>query len=413
MIILSLEDQLKQYIIKNSISSDEKIAIAVSGGSDSLGLSLLASRIFSTENIQLVTIDHDLRKESANESHQVGKWADSYGLAHEILLWKKNEIRGNLLQCARVARYGLLKDYCVKHNIKYLFLGHTLDDQIETFFINLERGSGIDGLSGMEDISSLNEIFICRPLLAATREEIREFLQSINQSWIDDPTNDNEKYLRIKIRNLFKDDKSFYHRMNLALENLRRTKNFVKNCIDSYYCEIVHHDLAQIKYFDRTLYASLDDEVRFRLLNKIIKDLTGDARNQRFDSIKRVDDKIKEAQFKNYNLSGLGISSKKNLIYFYPLIQEISRVKLCSSSVYDIGNYKIHTGEIPQGLELGFATNKQFAEFKKSKKSFPSTSPCNMILNVPVVFKLEKIIMIPHMRCSGDDDIAVEIKSKD
>ena len=192
MVILHLENVLKQYFTRFSISYQSKIAVAVSGGGDSVARALLLTKLIPRKNIIIITIDHNLRPESSFEASQVASWSEKLELEHETLLWQEPQLRGNLMENARNARYKLLCEFCKEKKISFLFLGHTLDDQIETFFINLERGSGIDGLSAIDEYSEKNGVLLCRPLLDANRQELREFLSSNNQEWLDDPTNENE-----------------------------------------------------------------------------------------------------------------------------------------------------------------------------------------------------------------------------
>ena len=143
---------------------DKKIAIALSGGSDSMALLLL----LKTQNIPLhaLTVDHHLRPESASEAAQVAAWCNALGVPHTTLHWQHEKIESGLPEKARDARYALMFDWCREHHIQHLFTAHHLDDQIETMLFRLTRGSGLVGLSGMLPLTQRDGIFLHRPLLA-------------------------------------------------------------------------------------------------------------------------------------------------------------------------------------------------------------------------------------------------------
>ena len=131
--------------------------IAVSGGPDSLALTALA-KYYSNENkckIYYVLIDHNLRKNSSNEARSVKKLLKKHQINLNILKNKKL-IKKNIQSEARGIRYNLLTTFCKKKKIKTILTAHNLEDQVETFFIRLSRGSGLHGLSSMKQINKIN-----------------------------------------------------------------------------------------------------------------------------------------------------------------------------------------------------------------------------------------------------------------
>ena len=147
---------------------EEKFAIAVSGGSDSLCLALL-SKIYSLEfknKIYVLIVNHKLRKESHKEALQVKKILKEKNIQSTILNWQGKIPNSNIQKNARNIRYSLISEYCAARNIKYIVTAHHEDDQIENFFIRLLRGSGLTGLSSMSESVNYNEsLKIVRPFL--------------------------------------------------------------------------------------------------------------------------------------------------------------------------------------------------------------------------------------------------------
>jgi tRNA(Ile)-lysidine synthase len=147
-----------------------------------------------------VTVDHRLRPESAAEAAAVGAWCAALGVRHEVRVWEHGVVPGNLMDQARRARMGLILDWAKARGIGVVVLGHTRDDQAETVLMGLARAAGIAGLSGMRRQWDAGDIRVHRPLLGAGREELREWLRAEGIGWIDDPTNEDERFSRVKAR---------------------------------------------------------------------------------------------------------------------------------------------------------------------------------------------------------------------
>jgi tRNA(Ile)-lysidine synthase len=179
-----------------------RIAVAVSGGGDSMALLHMALRLRGHLgwSVAAVTVDHGLRAESAAEAAGVAAFCQGQGILHHILRWQGPEARGNLMDQARRARFSLIADWARACDIGDVLLGHTADDNAESFLMNLARQAGIDGLSGMRSGWSENGIVWHRPLLTLRRADLRAYLTRNAVAWIDDPSNDNERFTRVKAR---------------------------------------------------------------------------------------------------------------------------------------------------------------------------------------------------------------------
>ncbi|NHB76116.1 tRNA lysidine(34) synthetase TilS [Rhodobacter sp. M37P] len=185
-------------LIRDGLPAGETVGVALSGGGDSTALLHLC--LAAGLKVEAVTVDHALRPESAAEAAAVGAGCRTLGVPHEVLLWEHGPIRGNLMDQARRARMGLVADWARARGIGVVALGHTRDDQAETVLMGLSRGAGIDGLSGMRRAWDQGGIRFRRPLLAAGREELRDWLRQRRIGWIDDPTNDNARFTRVRAR---------------------------------------------------------------------------------------------------------------------------------------------------------------------------------------------------------------------
>jgi tRNA(Ile)-lysidine synthase len=179
------------------------IAVAVSGGPDSMALALLLAEWTAERGGRLfaVTVDHRLRPESAAEARQVGAWlAGRAHVAHHILEWTGPKPRSGLQHAARMARYALLADFCRAKGILHLCLAHQRDDQWETHSMRAARGGAGHGLSAMSAIRPWRGVRILRPLLSVPKRLLVEFLQRREQPWIEDPSNRNRAFERVRQR---------------------------------------------------------------------------------------------------------------------------------------------------------------------------------------------------------------------
>ena len=181
----------------------DRLGIAVSGGGDSMALMYAASRFFGGAQTTLcaATVDHGLRPEAASEAEFVKSAAGTLGLAHNTLTCTVPTTSGNLQSNARDARYQLLSDWAVEQGIQTILLGHTADDQAETVLMRLGRSAGVDGLAAMSERQVRHGITYLRPLLTISRAELRAYLSEAGIEWIEDPSNLNEKFMRIRVRN--------------------------------------------------------------------------------------------------------------------------------------------------------------------------------------------------------------------
>ena len=199
------------------IAGEAHIALGVSGGSDSAALMHLVHRWTRQRHrhpgegrndglgevsprLTVLTVDHGLRTESAAEARVVGAWAEALGLDHVILNWEGPKPVTGLQAHAREARYRLMGDWCRKHGIKVLLIAHTIEDQAETVLMRLKRGAGVEGLGGMAALAQHGDVATFRPLLAVSRHRLRSFLTATGGRWLDDPSNEDERFERVRMR---------------------------------------------------------------------------------------------------------------------------------------------------------------------------------------------------------------------
>jgi len=179
-----------------------QVAVGCSGGADSLALTLLLADWVARRNGHLTAliVDHGLRPESADEAAQVKQWLDERSVECEILCANLPPETPSVQEAARVARYGLMGEWCAAQGVLHLFVAHHGEDQAETLLLNLTRGSGVDGLAGMAAISERPQYRMLRPLLGVSKARLECTLAENGQKFIEDPSNKNRKFKRVRIR---------------------------------------------------------------------------------------------------------------------------------------------------------------------------------------------------------------------
>ncbi len=179
-----------------------RAAVAVSGGSDSMALLHLATVWARQHGAQIValTVDHGLRPGSVTEARQVAVWANALGVEHVTLRWEGDKPKSGLQAKARQKRYELLTAWCRENFCPVLMTGHTMNDQAETVAMRARRTRSVHSLAGIWPKLQFDGVDVYRPLLTATREELRDLLKLRGQQWIDDPSNDDEIFERVRVR---------------------------------------------------------------------------------------------------------------------------------------------------------------------------------------------------------------------
>jgi len=178
------------------------LAVAVSGGADSMALAVLADRWARRRDgaaIALV-VDHGLRPESRAEARMTRARLAARGIESRLLVWRGEKPRTGLQAAARAARYRLLEGWCARHAVLHLLTAHQQDDQAETLLIRLAHGSGPDGLAAMPAIAEREMVRLLRPLLGVPRAALAGFLREHGIGWVDDPSNANPAFARTRVR---------------------------------------------------------------------------------------------------------------------------------------------------------------------------------------------------------------------
>lgn len=318
---------LKEFLEKYQIK-DEVFAVGVSGGADSLALVLMLQEELANEGKKIValTVNHGLRDEASAEADYVAEIMQKYQIEHHVLIWKGEKPITGIEEAARIARYDLIKSWCEQHQVRSLFIAHHCFDQAETFLMRLQRGSGLDGLCGMTPLSYLDDLKILRPLLETNPSTLKEYLTNHNIKWVEDASNQNEDYLRVKARNflpLLEQSLGISpERIANTMMVLQRTRNYLEEQTEKF---IKNHtkswDGVGVSFSLKTLNEN-SDEIRYRVLCTLLKEIGKNAYQPVAEEVLRLSNRLLSDNFRGCTLAKCEILIFQHKIWIIPEYKE-------------------------------------------------------------------------------------------
>jgi tRNA(Ile)-lysidine synthase len=403
----------RAFLTATKQESATKLAIAVSGGSDSMALCFMLHQCLKKERVELTAliIDHKLRKDSSQEAEKTSITLKKHNIKHHIIPWLGPKPLSNLQEKARIARYTLLTNYCLEHNIPYLATAHQEDDQAENFIMRLNHGSGIYGLAGIPQTNIFNQVMIMRPLLNFSKKELQDFLKEQNIDWIEDPSNQNEKFTRVKARKiLVKRPKLTQVLINLT-KIMARAKESIEYIVNQSMANLVTFFLQGYASFNLCQFNALPQEIKFRLLLKVLQKINTKEKPPRAERVEKLLNKLNSYKsFSASTLYGCLISRKKDVLIITPEVNNINQ-----------------SFSIPEGEEGRISWEKKFylsiskelstkygeliidrvnehdwPDLKKNLNKEQLITPKAAILTLPAIRNLEKLIAIPHINYYAD-----------
>jgi tRNA(Ile)-lysidine synthase len=314
-IILHQLNKKKIYKIYNEFSSSlkvkEDLAVAVSGGPDSLALAYL-TKCYSLKHkikVKYYIVNHKLRKESSLEANRVKKILKKIDIQCTILSWNGKKPSKNIQAIARDKRYFLLANECKKNNIKHLLLGHHLNDLFENFLIRIVRGSGLNGLISFSKNTKYRDqdLNIVRPLMNLEKKDLVYVSNEVFNFFVKDPSNINENYKRTRIRNLLyslKKEGLNVRKLELTINNLKDSDESIKFYVEKNLNKNVVFLKRKNMYILNYNFFDQSHEIIFRSLTNLIQKLGKKYYPVRGKSINELIKRINKKSFTKVTLGG-------------------------------------------------------------------------------------------------------------
>ena len=268
-----------------------RLAVAVSGGVDSVCLLCWLAQI--SADVVCLHVNHGLRANAEIETQYVRDLCAQLNIPCQIFYWTDDKPVSGLEAAARTARYKFMTDFCRDNSIDALLTAHQADDQIETFLMNLGRGSGLYGLAAMRSITYRDGIKIVRPLLGVPRSELKKYCDENNIKYFTDEMNADPHYTRVRIRqnrHLLSDSLGISDaRILLAVQNLGRVRDALDEQIADMTRTVVENRRA---VFMASFLFDQSPDIRLKLLGTLIQQIGGDEYQPRLHSLSNALNKL-------------------------------------------------------------------------------------------------------------------------
>ena len=382
------------------------LALAVSGGADSMALALLASAWAERRGgtVTALIVDHGLRAGATAEARLTATRLNARGIATEILTRIGTKPSGDLQAFAREARYALLTRWCRDHGILHLVTAHHRDDQAETLLLRLARGSGLAGLAAMPAIAHLEACRLLRPLLGIPPQRLRATLKAAGQEWCEDPSNRNEAFARVRLRN------NAHHLDAIGLDPARLAATAVhlgraRAAIEDQVARLlatavmIHRAGFATVLPDAVIAAPAD--VALRALAAIVTCIGGGTTTPRFERLDALRASINSGHFKPRTLAGCRIARQNGkLLVFRELAAVAAASPLQDTSVrWDNrfivrSSHKIAAPALLTVEALGIEASDQL---KRSLNLADSDIPKRVWPTLPTVRRQGTILSVPHL----------------
>jgi tRNA(Ile)-lysidine synthase len=300
-----------------------RIAVAVSGGPDSMALTFLLHDWVKQRGGELfaLTIDHQLRTESASEALQVKQWCTDKHIHHQTLVWEKEAAPSSALhERARNARYDLLLHACKHHNIDHLFLGHHADDQAETVLMRFLKGSGVDGLAGMPRTYMKEGVRLIRPLLPVQKHLLENTCTANEWVFIRDPSNHSQHYLRGRLRKLAQPLEA-EGVTTTTLYEIARSSGMARAALEQGANEWLaeHAIVSPLGFVQLDIHAwkKLNDEMKRRTIIRILLCMSSENYPPKQASLEHLITALHATEHPHLTLSGCHVMVQFGLLKFY------------------------------------------------------------------------------------------------
>ena len=304
----------KNYLFETS----PKIAVAVSGGPDSMCLVYLLNNWIKKKKGTLIAliVDHKIRKNSLKEATYINKYLKKLKIRSKIIQVNKHNIIKKNMNEARKNRFKNLIKYCEKKNILHLFLGHHHDDNLETYLLRKIAGSNFEGLRSIQNKSLVKQLRILRPLLDFKKKDILAFNYNNKINFIEDSSNYDFKYSRVLVRNFLSENPEFAENIIANFENIKKYYPLFKQMIFQVFNKVIYKIYNNSIVVENKNFFIQDTEIQNKIVEIIYKFLQPKRRNPRYQQIQLMIKLIKSKENLKTNLAGIIVKKDKFFISF-------------------------------------------------------------------------------------------------
>ena len=306
---------LKNYYL---FEKQPKIAVAVSGGPDSMALLFLLNVWIKKNKGSLVAliVDHKIRKDSGKEAKTVCDYLKKHKIRSKIINISKKNVLKKTMSEARQNRFLQMARYCKKYKFLHLFVGHHNNDNIETFLLRKIAGSNFEGLRSMQHKTIINGIQILRPLLTFNKLAIIRFNKSNNIEYFEDPSNDNLDYSRVTVRKFLLQESTHINKIEKDFNLIQKYYPFYKQKLFQNFHKINTHTFNDEIVVNYKKFAMIEKEIKIKIIEIIYKFLMPRRNILRYAKVIKALDLIEKKSSITTNLAGMHINKGNFFISF-------------------------------------------------------------------------------------------------
>ena len=379
-------------------ASTGPVGVAVSGGGDSVAMLESLSGRLPAHRLRIVTVDHGLRPEATDECAFVNAAAQAKNLQCETLVLSDLAAGGNLMARAADARRAAIAKWARSRNIADVCLGHTRDDVAESFLLRLGRGAGLAGLAAMTSGRERCGIRWHRPMLDHGRAELRDALDRAGTTWIDDPSNTDDRFDRSRIRRhlaLLSDVGIDAEGLAMTAHRLRSADQVAEDaarCAFAQICHVEHGDVL----VDASAFGHLPSETSFRILSSTLKWIGNSPYPPRAEQVLRMTDLAAGRTLNGVIVTGDAARPR--------LTREFGRVRDHAVSGGDRWDGRWHAATKEDGCRvaaLGEVGLRQCPEWRKSG------IPRAALLAAPAIWRDDNVLHAPVLRIGRPDALQI------
>lgn len=383
------------------------LAVAVSGGPDSMALLLLAADEAKRSGRQLhaLTVDHGFRPEAREEAVQVGLWAAALGVSHTILTHEGPVPEASLQSAARDIRYGLMGDWCAAHGVAALLVAHTRDDQAETLLLRLARGSGVDGLASMAADVTRDGLRLLRPLLSTPRAELLAYLERAGQDFITDPSNADTRHARVRMRALrpaLEAEGLTAARLAETAERLAMAKDALAGWTQAHVVACTSFHAGGWAQFDRARFVDVPPEIGLRAVSRLVMAVGGRMYPPRLHQTRHLLEKLATPDFAGATLGGVTFVARGDEVLAIREADAVARAVMLGSRspvLWD-NRFEVSTvlpGQGDDACYVGALGRDHVRQVRDALGRDHVSAPAAALACMPGVFSGEALVEVPGL----------------
>ncbi len=357
----------------------------------------------ATPRLTMLTVDHGLRPEAADEARWVTEQARAHGLDAVSLRWETNDKQSRIQADAREARYSLMAGYAHSHGLDALVTAHHLDDQAETLLMRLGRGSGVNGLAGIPKKGQWAGFAVLRPLLDVPKARLVATLKAADISWLEDPSNEDTRFERVRLRQAMAE----LERLGIGPEalaqsaaRLRRASEALETVCDKFL--VRHAELCDAGYgrIDRQAFLDAAEDISLRAVARMLQCVGGQVTPPRLAKLEAMVEAIRSGDQKPRTLGGCRVEWKLNDIL---VLREAGRdglpgliLKPGESGLWD---NRFHVSLEPNEkapVEVRALGNAGYGEVR-ARLGSTATLPEHAVDGLVSFWRDEKVLCVPPM----------------